>query len=362
MRDSEDGLRASLQYNTDLFEEETIVRMLGHFRVLLEAIVARPHYRISDFALLTEAEGRQLLLKWNDTRTEYPKHKCIHELFEAQAEKTPDAVALMFEDRQLTYRELNRRANQLAHYLRRLGVGPEVLVGICVERSLEMVVGLLGILKAGGAYVPLDPGYPAERLAFMLADSGAPLLLTRLPLPEGLPPHAADVVCLDADREGIEAESAQAPAAGARLDQLASVIYTSGSTGMPKGVMVPHRGVPNLAYAQARRFGIDGTSRVLQFASLSFDAAVAELFDALLAGATLVMAPREALLPGAELLETLRRGRVTVATLRPPVLAVLPPYDLPELRTVVSAGEAVDAATVERWSDGRAFVNAYGRT
>src|SRR5688572_22102634 len=227
---------------------------------------------------------------------------------------------------------------------------------------MEMIVSVLAVLKAGGAYVPLDPAYPAERLAFMLADSGAPLLLTRLPLPEGLTPHAAETVCLDADRERIEAESAQAPAAGARSDHLAYVIYTSGSTGTPKGVMVPHRGVPNLAYAQARRFGIDGTSRVLQFASLSFDAAVAELFDALLAGATLVLASREALLPGPGLLETLRRGRVTVATLPPSVLAMLPPDDLPELRTVVSAGEAVDAATVERWSGGRAFVNAYGPT
>ena len=195
-------------------------------------------------------------------------------------------------------------------------------MGICLERGPELVVAILAVLKAGGAYVPLDPAYPAERLAFMLADSGAPLLLTRLPLPEGLPPHAVEVVCLDADRERIEAESAQAPAAGVLPENLAYVIYTSGSTGRPKGVMVPHRGVPNLAYAQARRFGIDGTSRVLQFASFSFDAAVAEVFDALLAGATLVMAPREALLPGAGLLETLRRGRVTVATLPPSVLAM----------------------------------------
>ncbi|HEY7770659.1 amino acid adenylation domain-containing protein, partial [Longimicrobium sp.] len=256
----------------------------------------------------------------------------------------------------------NARANQLAHHLAARGVGPETRVAICLERGPELVVSLLAVLKAGGAYVPLDPDYPAERLAFMLADSGAPLLLTRLPLPAGLAPHAAQVVCLDANRERIEAQSARAPAAGVLPDSLAYVIYTSGSTGRPKGVLVPHRGVGNLAYAQARRFGIDGSSRVLQFASFSFDAAVAELFDALLAGATLVMAPREALLPGPGLLETLRRGRVTVATLPPSVLSILPPDDLPELRTVVSAGEAVDVATVERWSRGRAFVNAYGPT
>ncbi|HYH79110.1 MAG TPA: amino acid adenylation domain-containing protein, partial [Longimicrobium sp.] len=329
---------------------------------LVEALELSPGRAIGSIDVLPEAERRVVVEEWNRTDAEYPAGACIHELFEAQAARTPDAVAVRFEEESLTYAELDGRANRLANHLRRRGVGLETRVGICLERGMEMIVSVLAVLKAGGAYVPLDPAYPAERLAFMLSDSGAPLLLTRLPLPAGLPPHAAEVVCLDADRERIEAESVRAPAAGARPDQLAYVIYTSGSTGTPKGVMVPHRGVPNLAYAQARRFGIDGTSRVLQFASLSFDAAVAEVFDALLAGATLVMAPREELLPGVGLLETLRRGRVTVATLPPSVLAILPPDDLPELRTVVSAGEAVDAATVERWSAGRAFVNAYGPT
>ncbi|HEU4561362.1 MAG TPA: amino acid adenylation domain-containing protein, partial [Longimicrobium sp.] len=235
-------------------------------------------------------------------------------------------------------------------------------VGICLERGPELIVAILAVLKAGGAYLPLDPAYPAERLAFMLADSGTPLLLTRLPLPLGLPPHAAEVVCLDADRERIEAESAQAPAAGALPGHLAYVIYTSGSTGTPKGVMVPHHGVTNLARAAAARLGIDGASRVVQFSSVSFDATVWEVFSALLAGAALVLAPLEELLPGPALLETLRRGGVTVATLPPSVLSILPPDGLPELRTVVSAGEAVDAATVERWSGDHVFVNAYGPT
>src|SRR5688500_15695620 len=226
-----------------------------------------------------------------------------------------------------------------------------------------MVVSVLAVLKAGGAYVPLDPAYPAERLAFMLADSAVPVLVTQESLRAALPAgDGVAVVSVDGDGESIAAQSAENPERGARPDHLAYVIYTSGSTGTPKGVMVPHRGVPNLAYAQARRFGIDGTSRVLQFASLSFDAAVAELFDALLAGATLVMASREELLPGPGLLETLRRGRVTVVTLPPSVLVMLPPDDLPELRTAVSAGEAVDAATVERGGGGRGFVNAYGPT
>ncbi|HEU4561306.1 MAG TPA: amino acid adenylation domain-containing protein, partial [Longimicrobium sp.] len=236
-------------------------------------------------------------------------------------------------------------------------------VGICLERGPEMIVSVLAVLKAGGAYVPLDPAYPAERLAFVLADAAVPVLVTQESLRAALPAgDGVAVVSVDGDGERIAAEPAENPRAGARPDHLAYVIHTSGSTGTPKGVMVTHRGVPNLARAAAARLGIDGASRVLQFASLSFDAAVWEVFSALLAGATLVLAPREGLLPGPGLLETLRRGRVTVATLPPSVLAVLPPDGLPELRTVVSAGEAVDAATVERWSVGRAYVNAYGPT
>ncbi|HEU4880986.1 MAG TPA: AMP-binding protein, partial [Longimicrobium sp.] len=299
---------------------------------LVDALEATPGRAIRSLDVLPEAERRIVVEEWNRTDAEYPAGACIHELFEAQAARTPGAVALRFEEESLTYAGLDDRANRLANHLRRRGVRPETRVGICLERGPELVVAILAVLKAGGAYVPLDPAYPAERLAFMLADSGAGLLLTRLPLPEGLPPQAAEIVCLDADREHIEAASARAPAAGVLPGNLAYVIYTSGSTGRPKGVMVSHRGVPNLAYAQIRRFGIDATSRVLQFASFSFDAAVAEVFDTLLAGATLVMASREELLPGEGLLETLRGGRVTVATLPPSVLAVLPPDDLPELR------------------------------
>ncbi|HEV3050026.1 MAG TPA: amino acid adenylation domain-containing protein, partial [Longimicrobium sp.] len=344
-------------------DAERVCRMMHTaLERLVEALEVAPGRAIGSLDVLSEAERRIVVEEWNRTEAEYPAGACIHELFQVQAERTPGATAVVFGPDALTYAELDHAANRLANHLRRRGVAPETRVGICLERGPELVVALLAVLKAGGAYVPLDPAYPAERLAFMLADSGAPLLLTRLPLPEGLAPHGAEVVCLDAERERIEAESAQAPAVDVSPDNAAYVIYTSGSTGTPKGVMVPHRGVPNLAYAQARRFGIDGTSRVLQFASFSFDAAVAEVFDALVAGATLVMASREELLPGAELLETLRRGRVTVATLPPSVLAMLSPDDLPELRTVVSAGEAVDAATVERWGVGRAFVNAYGPT
>ncbi|HST61184.1 MAG TPA: amino acid adenylation domain-containing protein, partial [Longimicrobium sp.] len=357
------GLRGGLTYATDLFERGTIEGMLGHLERVLEQVAADPDVRLSRLELLGEAERARVLEEWNRTDTEYPADRCIHELFEAQAERTPDAAALVFEDETLSYAELNERANRLAHHLAGLGVGPETRVGICLERGTEMIVSVLAVLKAGGAYVPLDPAYPAERLAFVLADAAVPVLVTQESLRAALPAgDGVAVVSVDGDGARIAAESAENPARGVSPDHLAYVIHTSGSTGAPKGVMVPHRGVPNLAYAQARRFGIDGSSRVLQFASFSFDAAVAEVFDALLAGATLVLAPRDALLPGAGLLETLRDGRVTVATLPPSVLSILSPDDLPELRTVVSAGEAVDAATVERWSAGRTFVNAYGPT
>jgi amino acid adenylation domain-containing protein len=358
-----DGLRGGLTYSTDLWEAATMQRLVRHFTRLVEQVAADADVRLSRLELLDEAERALVLKEWNGTAAGYPADRCIHELFEAQAVRTPDAVAVRFEEESLTYRELNARANRLAHHLARLGVGPETHVGICLERGTKMIISVLAVLKAGGAYVPLDPAYPAERLAFVLADAGVPVLVTQESLRAALPAgDGVAVVSVDGDEERIAAESTENPERDARPGHLAYVIHTSGSTGRPKGVMVPHRGLSNLAYAQARRLGIDGTSRVLQFASFSFDAAVAELFGALLAGATLVLASREALLPGPGLLETLRRGRVTVATLPPSVLAMLPPDDLPELRTVVSAGEAVDAATVERWSGGRAFVNAYGPT
>jgi amino acid adenylation domain-containing protein len=357
------GLRGGLNYSTDLFEPGTVERMLDHLARVLEQVAADADVRLSQLELLGEAERALVLEEWNRTEAEYPADRCIHEFFEAQAERTPDAVAIDFQGETLSYGALNEWANRLAHHLAGLGVGPETRVGICLERGPEMVVSVLAVLKAGGAFVPLDPAYPAERLAFVLADAAVPVLVTQESLRAALPAgDGVAVVSVDGDGARIAAESAENPERGVSPDIVAYVIYTSGSTGTPKGVMVPHGGVPNLAYAQARRFGIDGTSRVLQFASFSFDAAVAEVFDALLSGATLVMASREELLPGAGLLETLRRGRVTVATLPPSVLAMLPPDDLPELRTVVSAGEAVDAATVERWSAGRAFVNAYGPT
>ena len=253
------GFAGYVEYGTDLFDHSTIERMVGHYQTLLEGIVADPDRRISELPILTEAERHQLLIEWNNTEAEYPKDKCIHELFEEQVEKNPHAIAATFEGQELTYRELNTRANQLAHYLRGSGVGPEKLVGICVERSLEMVVGVLGILKAGGAYVPLDPAYPKERLRFMLEDAQVSVVVTQEKFLESGQRPAVDGqtlhVCLDRDWPTIERQSNENPKADVASKYLAYVIYTSGSTGEPKGVQIEHRCVVNCLHSIGQRIG-----------------------------------------------------------------------------------------------------------
>jgi amino acid adenylation domain-containing protein len=354
-------------YDTRRFDAATIERLVRHLKTLLMSMVVDPDQRLVDVALLTAAERQQLLVGWNATAADYPHDRCLHELFEAQVERTPNATAAVFGDQRLTYRELNQRANQLAQHLRRGGVGPEALVGLCVERSLDMLVGLLGILKAGGAYLPLDPVYPAERLAFMLEDAQVAALVTQTSLLDRLPWASAGlsqgaIVCLDRDWASIATASTENIASGATPADLAYVIYTSGSTGRPKGTLVEHRGIGNLAAAQICAFGVRPDSRVLQFASLSFDAALSEIVMTLLAGATLCLAPQEALLPGPGLLSLLRDQAITVVTLPPLALAALPPDQLPALRTIAVAGETCPLTLAARWAPGRRFLNAYGPT
>jgi len=313
----EDGGACLWIYNAGVLDEESVVEMQQGFTSFLQGIVSDPQQRISDLPLLTEAEQHRLLVEWNATQTDYPKQSCIHKLFEDQVERTPNAVAVSFEDEHLTYRELNARANQLAHHLQQHGVGPEVLVGLCVERSLDMVIGLLGILKAGGAYVPLDPTYPAERLAFMLADSQAAVLVAQRHLLPQLPAPAAKVVCLDADAAVLAQQSAANPASTGTSDQLAYVIYTSGSTGRPKGVQILHRAVVNFLLSMRERPGLTAQDNWLAITTLSFDIAALELFLPLLVGARLIVASRDTAADGAALAETLARARVTVMQATP---------------------------------------------
>jgi natural product biosynthesis luciferase-like monooxygenase protein/amino acid adenylation domain-containing protein len=291
LEDNGQGLNGFFEYNTDLFSEQTLVRMLGHFEELLKGVVANVEQRLSALPLLTDAERDRLLADWNNTGAEFPQDKCIHDCFSEQVERTPRAIAVVFEDQQLTYRELDERASQLAGELRALGVGPEVRVGLCVERSLEMMVGLLGILKAGGCYVPLDPAYPMERLTFMLEDSQVPVLLTQQKLQASLHFEVLNpkVLCLDAPRFRLSSAQQSLPSGTrATADNLAYVIYTSGSTGKPKGVMVTHRNVLNFFGAMDRMLGVD-PGVWLAVSSVSFDISVLELFWTLSRGFKVVI-------------------------------------------------------------------------
>ena len=349
-------------YSTDLFESTTIARMAGHFQTLLEAIVANPKQRLSDLALLTALESHQLLIDWNDTQKDYPQNQCFHQLFEERVDREPNAVAAVFENQQLTYRQLNNKANQLARYLQQLGAQPEVLIGLCVERSLDAIVGILGIIKAGAAYLPLDPNYPQERLNFMLEDAGVSILVTQQHLAKNLTPAEYSVVFLDGEREIIARQSPTNLTTNIVPQNLAYVIYTSGSTGKPKGVLIEHRGLYNLALAQRTAFNLNSNHRVLQFASLSFDASIFEIVMALGSGATLYCARKESLLPGTTLIQFLQDNAITHATFPPSLLAVLPSAELPALQTIICAGESCSSDVVKRWASGRRFFNAYGPT
>ena len=274
------------------------------------------------FPSLTGGERRQILEEWNDTKRDYPKEKCLQELIEAQAERTPDAVAVVFEDKQLTYRELHARANQLAHYLRSLGVGPEVLVGLCLERSIEMVVGIVGVLKAGGAYVPLDPSYPGERLVFMLEDAQVPVLLTQAHLVGRFLESAARVICLDRDWQVLAAESVENPASVVTPENLAYVIYTSGSTGKPKGAMNTHKGICNRLFWMQEAYQLTDADRVLQKTPFSFDVSVWEFFWPLMTGARLVIARPEGHRDSAYLVRLIQDSRITTLHFVPSMLKI----------------------------------------
>ena len=351
--ETDSELESFWEYNTDLFDAATICRMSGHFQTLLEAIAAHPQQRVSQLPLLTEAERHQLLLEWNQTQTDYPSNQCIHQLFTAQVERTPDAVAVVFEKEQLTYYQLNQRANQLAHHLQSLGVKPEVLVGICVERSLEMVVGLLGILKAGGVYVPLDPSYPEERLSYMLFDSGVEVLLTQHSLLESLPTHQAQVVCLDTDWGAIEQYQKENLDVGVGSDNLAYVIYTSGSTGQPKGVMNTHQGIHNRLRWMQEAYPLTSSDRIVQKTPFSFDVSVWEFFWPLLTGARIFVAIPEGHKDRTYLVNLISQQRITTIHFVPSMLQVfLQESNLENcscLKRVFCSGEALPLELTQRF-------------
>lgn len=373
LQQSDQGLLGTVEYNTDLFEEATIGRMVAHLQMLLEGVVANPEQRIDDLPLLTERERELVVAEWNDTTAVYPREGCVHELIEIQAVRTPGVAAVVFEGKQLTYNELNQQANQLAHYLRQLGVGPDVPVALCLQRSLEMLIGILGVLKAGGAYVPLDPGYPAERLRYMLEDCGAAVLLMQRELESQahFMRKQCKIVYLDADRDEIARQSEANLPRKVLGDNLAYIIYTSGSTGRPKGVMVRQRGLLNLCFGLRAFFEDSSVQNVALITSISFDISVNQIFPALIFGRTLHIISEAVKYDGRMLMEYVINRHIHLLDAVPSYLnAVLTDIQSERvtcaLRYILVGGEKL-----ERWLLDKAFrqlgeevviVNVYGLT
>ncbi|TVP65178.1 MAG: amino acid adenylation domain-containing protein, partial [Nodularia sp. (in: Bacteria)] len=368
MMDTKEGLTGTLEYNTDLFNPDTIVRMVEHFQTLLESIVGDPYQGISELSILTPTECQMLLVDWNNTQIDYPQEACSHHLFEAQVEKTPDAIALVFANQELTYGELNIRANQLAHHLQSLGVQPETLVGICMERSMEMVVGILAILKAGGAYLPLDPSYPPERLTFMLEDAQLPLLLVQPHLVDELPPHAAKVVNIDTDGVAFANYSQANPDSSIELENAAYVIYTSGSTGKPKGAINTHKGLCNRLLWMQETYQLTSSDRVLQKTPFSFDVSVWEFFWPLCTGATLVVAKPSGHQDASYLVQLIAQQQITTLHFVPSMLQVFleePGLEkCDSIKRVICSGEALPWELQERFFErlNSELHNLYGPT
>jgi amino acid adenylation domain-containing protein len=357
-----------IEYRAELFEAATIVRMLGQFRNLLEAIAADPEQSIDALPLLASEERHQITVEWNQTQRDYPKDKTIQQLFEAEVERCPDSVALMFEEQRLTYRELNRRANQVAYYLRKLGVEPESLIGLCLERSVEMVVGLLGILKAGGAYVPLDPTYPRARLEFMLADTRASIVLTDNHSLNSLPQTNARIICLDRDRELFEKESTENPTNRNVDEHAAYVIYTSGSTGEPKGVVNVHAGLRNRLQWMQDTYRLATEDRVLQKTPFTFDVSAWEFLWPLISGACLVLARPEGHRDREYLIRLIQTARITTLHFVPSMLSVFlqgaEAESCTSLKQVFCSGEALPVELQRRFfaRSHASLHNLYGPT
>jgi len=358
-------IRLALVYDPARFEATRCRRLLGDLRTLMLRLCEEGDRPLDAIEMLGDEQSRQMIEDWSGADRALPWQGPWHGLFEAHADRRPDAAAILFGDSVTTYRALDQRANRLAHRLQALGVGPESFVGVWLDRSPEMVVAVMGVLKAGGAYVPLDPDYPADRLALMIEDTNPPVVVTQshlLPRMPALGGRAA--ILLDHESDELAALPATPPPCAAGPDNVAFIVYTSGSTGRPKGSLTLHRGLTNLAQIQTEHFGVGPDSRVLQFFSLSFDAFTWEMLMALGSGAALAMGSPRELLPGPPLVAFLARHRVTHMTLTPSALAVLPPPaagELPDLATVITGGEGCEHGLAGRWATGgRRFFHGYG--
>ncbi|PSB42034.1 non-ribosomal peptide synthetase, partial [Chamaesiphon polymorphus] len=366
------GNRACCYYQTTEIEPESVTSMLAQLSIFSERVVNNPHRSISELSLVSDRDLERILVEWNATDRPYPTDKCIHHLFEERANLNPDAIAVRLEDKYLTYAQLNERANKLARYLQTLGVKPDVMVGISVERSIEMIVGILGILKAGGAYVPLDPSYPPERLELMITDTEIEILLTESRSIERLPPNQAKTICLDRDLADVDALPGDNLTTPVKPHHLAYVIYTSGSTGVPKGVAIEHRSLVNYATAIAGEFAVTTADKILQFTSLNFDISVEEIFTCLVSGATLVLRTADTL-DIDTFFRHCQEWQITITSLPTAYWHELTlglernPSALPsELRLVSIGGERIATARFNSWQqligNKVKLINTYGPT
>lgn len=342
---NEAELSGNVEYSSRLFNAENIEQLCRRFNDVLTQLLDSVSQPVSAISLVTAAERKKLLVEWNGSTVAYPNDYCIHQLFEMQVDRTPDAIALVSEEGSFTYRELDQRSNQLAHHLQKLGAGPEVVVGVSMPRSAETIISILGILKAGAAYLPIDPSHPADRVVYM----------TQLAQPQV-------VLTVDTDWQLIARESSERPNSAVTPDNLAYVIFTSGSMGRPKGVAVPHRGLCNCFFTQSDYFNLRSSDRIIQFASVNFDASVFEIVMAICSGASLFMPSQHSLMVGSALVDWLRKEEITIATLPPSVVMSMPVETLPHLRTMILAGEACREEIVERWAIERELFNLYGPT
>ncbi|MEH1828470.1 MAG: amino acid adenylation domain-containing protein [Nostoc sp.] len=369
MSESEEGLTGCLEYNTDIFDSTTITQFINNFQTLLENIVVSPEKRLSELSLLTASEQEQLLLKFNPTRTDYPQDVSLHQLFEQQVQLTPDSLALISQSEELTYRQLNHRVNQLAHYLQKQGVTKETLVALCLERSVDMVMGILAILKAGGAYIPLDPSYPVERLNFMLSDSQASVLISHQEILEKLSLSADKTVCLDIHKDEISLESKENPISKSQADNLAYIIYTSGSTGTPKGVLGTHRGTVNGLHWLWKTYPFTQGEVCCQKTAISFVDSVWEIFAPLLQGIPTVIISNTTVLDAQLFIDALAHYKVTRIILVTSLLRlILDNYShlinkLSLLKLWITSGESLSIKLVKTFRELMPFaklINLYG--
>ena len=369
IEENEHGLQGTVEFNTELFAKTTIAQLIGHFKCLISSLAAAPEQPINQLPLLTPPEQQQLLQNWKNSDHPYPSEQTIATLFATQAEQTPNAIALIFHDQQISYAALNAQANQLAHYLQTLGVSTETLVALCVERSASMVVALLGILKAGGVYIPLDPTYPDERLAFMLHDCGANFLVTETHLTAQLPQTiAVQTICLDSEAPQIAQMRQTTPPCPAKPHNLAYIIYTSGSTGKPKGVMISHQAVVNFLYSMRIQPGINATDKLLAVTTISFDIAVLELYLPISVGATIVLADTATAKDGTQLLELIEREQITVMQATPTTwrLLLASGWDntpqLTQLKALCGGEALAPSLSAQICTKTKALWNMYGPT